>query len=128
VDILAYLEAYKTVRGYARFIFPDDSVLLGYIKKLDHLWQENRLKVNVEEKYTSENLILTYSGGVLTVNDVAYNTTGVSDWWKFSNDFIKLYDDQNRPISNYYKYDLVELNGIIYPTKADLVTALLNLV
>ena len=127
-DILAYLEAYKTIRGYVRFIFPDDSVLLGYIKKLDHLWQENRLKVNVEEKYTSENLILTYSGGVLTVNDVAYNTTGISDWWKFSNDFIKLYDDQNRPISNYYKYDLVELNGIIYGAKADLVTALLNLV
>jgi len=127
-DILNYLEAYKVNRGFIRTFDSQGKVIKGFIQSLDHLWQENRLKLVIEEKFETEYLILTFANGILTVNDAPYNLSGVSDWWRFDNDFIKLYDADSKPLSNYYKYDLVELNGVIYPTKADLVTALVNLI
>lgn len=127
-DILAYLNAYKVNRGFVRCLDSYGRVIKGFVQKLDHLWQENKLKLVIEEKFETENLILTYSTGVLTVNDAQYNLFhGITQWWKFDNDYIKLYDAGCRPLSNFYRFDFVELNGVTYDSKADLVTALLSL-
>jgi len=56
-----------------------------------------------------------------------YDLSGVSEWWKFENDYIKLYDKNNIPLSNFYKYNLVNLNGLTFSTKEELITALLAL-
>ena len=71
--------------------------------------------------------MLTFADGILTVNDAVYDLSGVSEWWKFENDYIKLYDNKNRPLSNFYKFNLVNLNGIVYNSKNELITALLAL-
>lgn len=127
-DILSYLNNYKTVaRGFARLLYPDGSVYRAFLKDLDHLWLDNKLKTAGEQKYETEYLILTYSAGVLTVNDAVYNLNGNSDWWKAENDYFKFYDSLDRPLSNFYRYNFVELNGIVYGTKADLVAALIAL-
>ena len=126
-DVLAYLNAYKVNRGFVRAFDSNGRVIKGFVQKLDHLWQENRLKLILEEKFETENLILTYSGGILNVNDVVYNLSGVENWWRADNDYFKFYDALNRPLSNYYRFNFVELNGVTYESKEDLINALLSL-
>jgi len=126
-DVLDYMEAYKTSRGFVRCLDSNGRVLKGYVQKLDHLWAENKLKLVLEEKFETQYLILTYDDGLLTVNDAQYNLSGVEHWWRFDNDLIKLYDEKNRPLCNYYKYNLVNLNGYTFESKEQLLIALLAL-
>ena len=121
------MEAYKTNRGFIRCLDSNGRVLKGYVQKLDHLWQENKLKLVLEEKFENQYLMLTYNNGILTVNDAQYNLGGIENWWRFDNDLIKLYDEKNRPLSNYYKYNLVNLNGFTFVSKEQLLMALLAL-
>jgi len=126
-QVLDYLEAYKVSRGFIRCYDSNGRVIKGYVQSLDHTWTSNELKLTLEERFETEYLILNYADGVLTVNDAQYNLGGVSNWWRFDNDYIKLYDENNIPICNYYKYNFVNLDGIVYETKAELIEALLLL-
>jgi hypothetical protein len=126
-DVLKLLENYQVNRGFIRLYDSNERVLKGYIQKLDHGWSENMLKMTIEEKFETEFLELTYANDVLIVSDVVYNLGGNSEWWKMENDFLKLYDAQSRPISNYYRYNFVRLNSVIYNTKEELINALVNL-
>ena len=129
-DVLAYLTAYKINRGFVRCYDSYGRVYKGFVQKLNHLWAENKLTLTLEQKYDSELLILTYLDGILTVNDANYDLTGISNWWKFNNDYIILYDANNKPLCNIddYAYNFVELDGVVYSTKEDLINALLSLV
>ena len=126
-DILNYLETYKTDKGFIRTFDSNGRVIKGFVQDLDHIWSENKLSLTLEEKFETIYLVLTYSDGILTVNDAVYDLSGISEWWKFENDYIKLYDNKNRPLSNFYKFNLVNLNGIVYNSKNELITALLAL-
>ena len=126
-DILNYLETYKTDKGFIRTFDSNGRVIKGFVQDLDHIWNENKLSLTLEEKFETIYLVLTYLDGLLTVNDAVYDLSGISEWWKFENDYIKLYDNKNRPLSNFYKFNLVNLNGIVYNSKNELITALLAL-
>ena len=126
-DILNYLETYKTDKGFIRTFDSNGRVIKGFVQDLDHIWSENKLTLTLEEKFETIYLVLTYLDGILTVNDAVYDLSGISEWWKFENDYIKLYDNKNRPLSNFYKFNLVNLNGIVYNSKNELITALLAL-
>lgn len=129
-DVLAYLTAYKVKRGFIRCYDSNGRVYKGFVQKLNHLWAENKLTLTLEQKYDSELLVLTYALGILTVNDANYDLTGNANWWRFNNDFIILYDAENKPLCNIddYAYNFVQLDGIVYSTKEDLINALLSLV
>lgn len=127
-DVLNYLEAYKFNRGFVRIIENNDRVIKGYFTKLEHNWKFNELTFNLEQKFEPEILTITSVGSVINVNDAPYNLSGVSDWWRFENDFLQLFDEKSRPISNKYEFNLVNLNGIVYSSKELLVEALINVV
>ena len=126
-EILAYLEAYKVNRGFVRIIENGTRVYKGYFKKMSHNWKFNEMDFDLEQKFEPEILMLIYADGVLNVNDAPYNLSGVSDWWRFENEFLQLFDEKSRPISNKYEFNSVNLNGIIYDSKDLLIEALLTL-
>lgn len=126
-EVIEYLERYKVNKGLIRCIDYNDKPIFLFPKKVEYNWYSGELQIDGEEKYSTEYLVLNYVDGLLYVNDLPYNLSGVSDWWKFSNDYIKLYDEKSRPLSNEYKFNFVNLNGIIYNSKEELVNALINL-
>jgi len=128
-DILNHLDAYKLKRGFIRGYDSNGRIIKGFVQKLDHLWQENKLKLILEEKFQTEYLKITSTPNGIFVEDYPNSLSGIQEWWRFDNDYIILYDNNNRPLNNQtdYRFDFVEVNGIIYPTKAQLITALLSL-
>ena len=122
-----YLTNYRTNKGFIRCLDNLGNVVKGFVKDLKFSWLTNEFKVTIERVYEPQILMLTYENGVLNVNDVPYNLSGVSDWWKFENDYVKFYDEKSRAICNFYKYNLVNLNGITYSSRLDLENALLTL-
>jgi hypothetical protein len=127
-DIYNYLKTYKTTKGWIRCYDTKGKILKLFIQYLSYNWISHELKITGEQLYETEILTLTFANGILNVNDVAYNLSGVSNWWKFENDFVQFFDNKSIPISNFYKYNFVNLNGIVYNTCLDLQNALISLV
>jgi hypothetical protein len=126
-DVLEYLENYRTKKGFIRLYTPTGRVLKVFPKMFEYNLATNEANIDGEKKFETEYLMLTYSNGILTVNDAQYDLSGVSNWWKAENDYFKFYDAKNKPLCNFYKYNFVNLNGIVYNSKEELINALLSL-
>lgn len=127
-DVVEYLENYKTTKGFVRLYTPSGKVVKIYPNNFEYTIATNQADVQGEKKYEDEFLRIDIVGDVVNVNDAPYNLSGVAEWFITKNDYIQLYDKKSQPLSNYYKYDFVILNGIKYNSIAELVTQLNTIV
>jgi hypothetical protein len=77
-----------------------------------------------EKKYESEFLKIDTTSLGIYVDDAFYDMQGIAEWFITKNDYIQLYDKKSKPLSNFYRYDFVILNGIKYDSITMLVEAL----
>ena len=123
-DVVNYMNAYKLDRGFIRCYDMQGEVIKGYVQKSDYNPFTNEFNVTLERKKEPQIMIVTLADGILTINGTNY---GLNNWWTIQNDFIKFYDEKNRPINKFIKYNLVNLNGITYSSVNDLSNALTTL-
>lgn len=115
----------QNVRGFIRVQSPDGSIVKGYIKESNNLWSLDELDLELECKNESDFLTITYSSGLLTINEVGYDTKIVSEKrYNIFNDYIQFFDTNNVNLCNRTKFDKVLLNGISYTSVTDLVNAI----
>lgn len=126
-DILNLLNTYKTERGFVRCYDLNGKVVKGYFKELSQSWKTNSLKLKLEEKYEEENLKIDFVDGVLLVNDVYYELSGINNWYKIYGNFFVAFDKNSIAICNKYRYDNVVLNGVKYNSIDELLSVLLIL-
>jgi hypothetical protein len=126
-DVVDYLENYRTTKGYVRLFTPTGKVVKVYPKDFQYTLATNEAVIQGEKKYEDEYLRITIDGNIVNVNDAPYDLQGVAEWFRTQNDFIQLYDKKSNPLSNFYRYDFVLLNGVKYNSITELVTQL-NLV
>jgi hypothetical protein len=126
-QVINLLEILKTIRGFIRAYDIDGKIIKGFIKDLDYTWSTGELKLTLEEKYESEIIVLTFLGGILTVNDVIYDLSGNAEWWKITGEYFTAFDKDNIPLCNRKRFDKVSLNGMIYGSESELLNALENL-
>lgn len=127
-DVLEYLENYRTVKGYVRLYTPSGKVVKVYPKEFQYTLATNEADIDGEKKFEDEFLRIDIIGSVVNVNDAPYDLSGVANWFITKNDFIQLYDKKSHPLSNYYRYDFVLLNGVKYNSINELVTQLNTIV
>lgn len=123
-DVLQYLENYRTVKGFVRCYTPSGKVARVFPKDFQYTIATNEADIVGEKKFEDEFLRIDIVGSVVNVNDAPYDLSGVANWFIAKNDFIQLYDEKSNPLSNYYRYDFVLLNGVKYNSIAELVTQL----
>jgi len=111
-------------KGFVRCYDLEGNVIKGFVQNGGLTISTNAKELTLEEKYELEILTVNVVGSDLFVNDVKYNLSGNTEWFMTNNDFIKFFDDQNRPICNFYEYNFVVLNNVTYSSIDDLVTAL----
>jgi hypothetical protein len=126
-EVVNMLNTYKTTKGFVRMYDLNGDVLRLYIKDFTYTAKFKELKVIGKGKFETPFLRIDGTVDDLFVNDAPYSLSGVAKWWRFQNDYIQLFDEKSRPISNKYKYNLVILNGVTYSTKEELVAQLVLL-
>ena len=113
------------MRGFIRVQSPDGSIVKGYIKESNNLWSLDELDLELECKNESDFLTITYSSGLLTINEVGYDKrTADIKLYNIFNDYIQFFDTNNVNLCNRTKFDKVLLNGISYTSVTDLVNAI----
>jgi hypothetical protein len=123
-DVVEYLENYRTKKGFVRIFTPTGKVVRVFPKMFEYTLATNEADIDGEKKYEDEFLKITIDGNIVNVNDAPYDMQGVAEWFITKNDFIQLYDKKSNPLSNYYRYDFVLLNGVKYNSITELVTQL----
>ena len=123
-DVVEYLENYRTKKGFVRIFTPNGKVVKVFPKMFEYNISTNEANIDGEKKYEDEFLKITIDGNIVNVNDAPYDIQGVAEWFITKNDFIQLYDKKSNPLSNYYRYDFVLLNGVKYNSITELVTQL----
>jgi len=123
-DVKDYLERYRTVKGYIRCITPNGKVYHQFPDSFEYTLATSEADIQGPRQYEDEFLRIDISGQVVTVNDAPYDLSGVAEWFRTENDYIQLYDKKSQPLSNFYRYDFVILNGVKYNSIAELVTQL----
>jgi len=127
-DVVEYLENYRTKKGFVRIFTPTGKVVRVFPKMFEYTLATNEADIYGEKKYEDEFLKITIDGNIVNVNDAPYDMQGVAEWFITKNDFIQLYDKKSNPLSNYYRYDFVLLNGVKYNSITELVTQLNTIV
>lgn len=123
-DVVGYLEKYRTTKGFIRIFDQNGKVKRVYPKLFEYTPATNEAEIQGEKKYEDEFLRIDIVAGQALVNDSPYNLQGVAEWFKTKNDYIQLYDKKSQPLSNFYKYDFVILNGQKFNSIAELVNQL----
>ena len=123
-DVIEYLENYRTKKGFVRIFTPNGKVVKVFPKMFEYNISTNEANIDGEKKYEDEFLKLDTTTLGIYVDDAFYDMQGIAEWFMTKNDFIQLYDKKSNPLSNYYRYDFVLLNGVKYNSITELVTQL----
>ena len=124
-DVKELITKVQKERGFVRCQDQEGRIVKGYIKKLDHNWKYNELKLTLEEKNESDYLVINYASGILTINEVGYPTKIVENkMYNIFNGFIQFFDENNINLCNRTYFDKVKYNGVIYNSMDDLLIAI----
>lgn len=115
----------QNVRGFIRVQSPDGSIIKGYIKESNFIWSLDELDLELEVKNESDFLRVTYSAGIIYINEVGYDerTANIKNYNIF-NGFIQFFDNNSINLCNRTKFDKVSVNGITYDSIDELVNAI----
>lgn len=118
----------QKVRGFIRVQNPSGAIIKGYVKEANYLWNNEELELELEVKNESDFLNVTFSGGLLRINEVGYDekTANVKNYNIF-NDFIQFFDNNSINLCNRTKFDKVAINGITYENIDNLINAIESL-
>ena len=120
----SFAQALKTDRGFVRVYDNEDRVLKGYAQKSSFKWADNELEFDLEEKFESEYLEVSYSD-VYIINEVGYDSDLVPTLdYKVEDDYIQFFDANTRPLTNKTRFDFVRVESVIYDNIIDLTTAI----
>jgi hypothetical protein len=115
----------QNVRGFIRVQNPSGGIIKGYIKEANFMWSLDELDLQLECKNESDFLNVNFSSGILTINEVGYDSkTADIKLYNIFNDYIQFFDKNNVNLCNRTKFDKVLLNGISYTSVTDLVNAI----
>jgi len=120
LEVVNFLENYKTDRGYVRFVNSNNNIKKGYIKDFSYTLTTNECEISFEEKYTENRVGISKENGIRTIDGI------VMQWWEIINNKFKGYDVNSIPLTNYIDFNLVFLNGVNYTDKNLLENALEN--
>lgn len=119
------LKDIQDIRGFVIVQSTTGATVKGYIKEGNFVWADGILELELEVKNESDFLTITYSSGLLTINEVGYDKrTADIKLYNIFNDYIQFFDKNNVNLCNRTKFDKVLLNGISYTSVTDLVNAI----
>jgi len=124
-DVLSYLQRYDSgERGFVSIWDLDGYFKRVFIRDLDYLLASAKADITALAKFETEYLKIDVIGTDVFVDDAPYSLQGTAEWFKSMNDEIQFYKQKSIPISSWYNYNFVLLNGQQFSSMNSLVNAL----
>lgn len=121
----AIQQGIRNNRGFIRIIDNNEKIVRIHPQKLEFFWADNRIEISGEARFESNFMNVDTIDGLFVINEVGYSTDIVSEInYRFVGDFLYLYDDFDRLLTNAVRYDFVIVNGIRYASVIELAEAL----
>lgn len=118
----------NTIGGFIRTISQSGKVLRLYPQKLEYEPANENLSITGEQKHDNEFLEVYTENGNIIINDVSYDLlTDTYDWYEINGDYLTLFDNNNMPLVNPTRYDLVSINGQFSNNPIELSEKLINI-
>ena len=125
LDDMQVVNLDNTIGGFVRVQDNEGRVLKGYIQKATYLWKYEELSLELEERNESDFLTITYSGEILTINEVGYEVkTSIEKRFNIFNNTIQFFDENNVYLCNRTNFSIVSFNGIVYNSADELAIAI----
>lgn len=125
VDNIQRINEDDSIGGFVRVQNQLGGIVKGYVQKLDYTWATQEAVFTLEEKNEIDFLTVTYSGGILTINEVGYSERQVSERiFNIFNDSIQFIDNNNVFLCNRTHFSNVKFNGNVYNSADELAIAI----
>ena len=106
------INADGSIGGFIRTIASSGKVVKGYVKDIDYEPASETATVTLEERNESDFLTIDTDGSNIIINEVGYDIDTDLEWFEINNGYLRLFDNENRPIINPIYYDKVLVNGV----------------
>ena len=124
LEYLQYFNSRKLNRGFVRCYWLDSRIIKGYVQDLEYNFRTASLELTIEQKHENKMLNINLINGNLFVNDVIYNLFGNANWFRMSDIYFQLFDNNNIAICNPYLFTDVKLNNQSFTDKNLLINQL----
>jgi hypothetical protein len=120
------IEDIANLKGFIRILDPNNKMYKIHPRVVDMVWRDGVMEITGEERNESD-FVTIVKTSQLIINEVGYpEVIGSLEWFRFTGEYLQIFDKQSIALINPTKFDKVILNGIIYNTATALAIALNN--
>ncbi len=112
LNALNTINADGSIGGFIRTKASNGKVIKGYVKDIDYEPASETFVATFEERNDGDYLTITSSDGNIIINEVGYDIDTDLEWFEINDGYLRLFDNDNRPIINPIYYDKVLVNGV----------------
>jgi hypothetical protein len=120
------IEDIANLKGFIRILDPNNKMYKIHPRVVDMIWRDGVMEITGEERNESD-FVTILKTNQLIINEVGYpDVIGSLEWFRFTGEYLQIFDQRSIALINPTKFDKVILNGIIYNTATALAIALNN--
>lgn len=104
------------IRGFIRIYDTQNRVIKIHPKLLDMSWSEGIMDIVGESRNESDFVVITSSIEGINIYNVGYDNiiNREKDWFKIINDYVQIFDNEQKPLINPTNFRKISLNGIFF--------------
>ena len=120
------IEDIENLKGFIRILDPNNKMYKIHPRVVDMVWRDGVMEITGEERNESD-FVTIVKTSQLIINEVGYpEVIGLLEWFRFTGEYLQIFDKQSIALINPTKFDKVIFNGITYNTATALAIALNN--
>jgi len=115
------IEDVINLRGFIRIYDTQNRVIKIHPKLLDMSWADGVMEIVGESRNESDFIVITSNTEGINIFNVGYDTiiNRELDWFKIINDYVQIFDNDQKPLINATNFRKISVNGILF-TDVDL--------
>ena len=107
------------IRGYIRVYDTQNRVIKIHPKLLDMSWKDGIMEIVGESRNESDFVVITSNDDGINIFNVGYDDiiNRDLDWFKIINDYVQIFDNNQKPLINPTNFKKISLNGVFFTDK-----------
>ena len=128
LDLVSKYDSEAGIGGFIRVKDSKNAMKKIYPTSIGYTWATEVLEIEGEEKKEDDVVTITSDGEIITINEVGYDSSFVTEGgYEANGEYITLFDENNVNLINFTRYDKFVINGQSFDNVTDLIQAIIDL-